>query len=125
MSQNIDKLLKGRILVKEVSAPSSEKRTWIEVALHSEDLPAYPFRTEPYAMTSASPYRPMADVQSRFKVRTSTFDAEEIRQGYDPSYEEVGDYEVVDSLQRLETYLAIRGIAIDDMADSAQTEYPL
>lgn len=84
MTNAVEKLLKGAVLVKEVAAPAS-RRAWIEVALHDEDVPPYPLRTPPYAMTSISPFQQQATRDSRFKVRTSSFDADEIRQGLDPS----------------------------------------
>jgi hypothetical protein len=124
MTNVVEKLLKGVVLVKEVAAPAS-RRAWIEVALHDEDMPAYPLRTPPYAMTSISPFQLHASPESRFKVRTSSFDAEEIRQGLDPSYDDVGVYVVVDSLQALNAYLAERGVALNDFVESSQTDYPL
>lgn len=124
MAEAIKKLLKGAVLVTGVAAPAS-RRAWIEVALHDEDMPAYPLRTPPYAMTSISPFQLHASPESRFKVRTSSFDAEEIRQGLDPSYDDVGVYVVVDSLQALNAYLAERGVALNDFVESSQTDYPL
>ena len=125
MSSNREKLLKGRILVKELVTSTPERRSWIEVALHEDDLSEYPLRTPPYAMNSVSPYVVEASPASRFKVRTSSFDAEEIRQGYDPSYDDVGEYEMVESLRQLQAYLAKRGVALDDLVESSLTEYPL
>ncbi len=124
MSNNIDKLLKGHILVKEIP-PSSAKRTWIEVALHEDDVPAYPLGTPPYSMTSMSPYQKKASLESRFQVRISSFDPEEIQQGFDPSYEDVGEYEVINSLQHLMAYLGNQRVTIDEFVESSATEYPL
>ena len=124
MTNAAEKLLKGAVLVTETAAPAS-RRAWIEVALHHEDVPPYPLRTPPYAMTSISPFRRQASPNSRFKVRTSSFDADEIRHGLDPSYDDVGVYVVVDSLQALNAYLAERGVALDDFVESSQTDYPL
>lgn len=124
MASTLDKLLKGCIFVKELPAPAS-KRTWIEVALHDEDIPSYPLRTPPYSMTSGSQFLQQADPQSRFKVRISSFDAEEIRQGFDPSYDDVGEYVVVESVQGLTAHLAERGVALDELVESSKTEYPL
>lgn len=125
MLSNVDRLLQGCILVKELSPPSPTRRVWIEVALHDDDVPAYPLRTPPYSMTSTSPFKQRANPESRFKVRASSFDAEEIRQGYDPSYDGVEEYKVIESLQRLKAYLADRGVAIDDLVESSLTDYPL
>ena len=106
-------------------AAALRPRAWIEVALHREDMPPHTLRTPPYAMTSISPFRQHASPDSRVKVRTSSFDADEIRQGLDPSYDDVGVYVVVGSLQALNAYLAERGVALDDFVESSQTDYPL
>ena len=124
MTNAVEKLFKGAVLVTETAAPAS-RRAWIEVALHDDDLPPHPLRTPPYAMTSISPFQQQASPDCRFKVRKSSFDADEIRQDLDPSYDDVGVYVVVGSFQALNAYLAERGVALDDFVESSQSDYPL
>ena len=119
MAGAVEKLLKGQILVRKLPAPPSRAR-WLEVGLHHDDMPPHPLRTPPYAMTSISPFQQQATRDSRFKVRTSSFDADEIRQGLDPSYDDVGVYVVVGSYEALNAYLAERGVALDDFVESSR-----
>lgn len=125
MTDSVDRLLKGHIMVTEVAPPAPGKRTWIEVALHEDDLPDYPFRKPPYAMTSGSRFEGKASPESRFKVRISTFKANDIEKGYDPSYDNVGDYIVLSNINEVASYLASHGSSIDKLVESSTTEYPL
>lgn len=53
---NIDKLLSGKTLLREVSPLMPEYRTWVEVSLKDELKPSYPLRVDAYAMVGHSPY---------------------------------------------------------------------
>lgn len=123
---NIDLLLKGSILVRELPDASEDTRTWIEVMVDRDDIPPYPFRTPPYAMTHLSPYLPSAESKTaKFKVRISTFNASDIENNLDPSYDQIGTYRVCETLDDLVEYLSQHMVSIDDFVCSSSTEYPL
>lgn len=125
MIDSRDRLLKGRILVKEVPPSIEGRRAWIEIQVHDEDVPDYPLRKPPYAMISESPFTYKANSKCRFQVRRSSFDADEIRLGYDPSYDDVGEYRIIESLDCLIEHLESQGVSIDEFIDSTDSDYPL
>ncbi|ELY2671106.1 hypothetical protein SMC00_002668 [Cronobacter sakazakii] len=126
-NKKIELLLEGRTLLKEVACSDSGKRKWIELSLQDNLKPAYPFRTEPYAMLGHSQYANKCNIEdAKFKMRISIFAAEDIENGYDPSYDEVGDYEYFDSIAELEEKLVDLNVNLECFIDSSDDdEYPL
>jgi len=124
---NIDLLLRGKTLLKEISIRDPSKRQWIELSLQDELKPSYPFRTEPYAMLGHAKYSNKCNIEdAKFKLRVSSFLAEDIENGYDPSYDEVGEYEYYDSIAKLEERLINYHVGLDGFMDASQDdEYPL
>ncbi|WP_254656583.1 hypothetical protein [Salmonella enterica] len=125
--KNIDSLLRGRTLLLEVVSDSIDYRTWIEVSLLDELKPTYPFRTDSYAMLGNSPYSNCCDYNmAAFKLRKSSFLASDIENYFDPSYEMVGNYIKLNTIDDLIIYLGENKLSIDDFVDSSQVDdYPL
>ncbi|MEX2940817.1 hypothetical protein [Serratia fonticola] len=124
---NLDILLSGKCLLKEINSLKDDCRTWVEISLQDNLKPIYPFRTEPYAMVGKSSYANKCDKdEAKFKIRVSSFLSSDIENEYDPSYDFVGKYENIDSLEELDTYLDSIGLKLDDFIDSSRDdEYPL
>ncbi|WP_338804619.1 hypothetical protein WDV76_04530 [Xenorhabdus griffiniae] len=127
MKNNINALLSGRTLLAEIQPKKEEDRSWIEISLQDELKPSYPFRTEPYAMLARSPYANKCDESNaKFKLRISSFLASDIENGFDPSYDSVGDYIKFNSLIELENYLNSINVMLDSFVDSSDDDdYPL
>ena len=124
--KSLEKLLKGRILVKELFDTTKEKRKWIEIKLHPDCKPSYPFRLPPNSMIGGSPYICAASKQSaKFKLRFSSFNSIDIENEYDPSYDGVGDYIDLPSVEELDNYLQEMSLSLDDFSDSSETQYPM
>lgn len=126
-NKSITSLLRGRTLLKEVASESDKDRTWVKISLQNELMPAYPFRTEPNAMIGHSPYSNICnESDAKFKIRTSSFLAEDIENEFDPSYDNVGEYIKLDSIDALITYLSASNLKLDDFIDSSDVDdYPL
>lgn len=120
-------LLRGRTLLKELKLDNGEYRAWLEISLKDDLKPAYPFRIEPYAMIGQSPYSNICDESNaKFKVRISYFLAEDIANSFDPSYDEVGKYINLNSMEELFDYLIKNNFKLDDFIDSSDADdYPL
>lgn len=125
--KNIDKLLSGKTLLREVSPLRPEYRTWVEVSLKDELKPSYPLRVDAYAMVGHSPYFNQSNKEdSKFKIRISSFLSSDIENEYDPSYKYVGRYEEISSIDELKTRLSNLNINLEEFVDSSQdTAYPL
>lgn len=124
---NLNKLLSGKILLKEISPLMSGYRTWVEISLIDELKPAYPFRVDEYAMIGRSPYaNECSKDEAKFKLRISSFLASDIDNEYDPSYEHVGKYEIIVSLNELQTRLSTLHVNLEQFINSSEDdEYPL
>lgn len=124
---NIDKLLSGKTLLREVSPLMPEYRTWVEVSLKDELKPSYPLRVDAYAMVGHSPYFNQSNKEdAKFKIRISSFLSSDIENEYDPSYKYVGRYEEISSIDELKTRLSNLNINLEEFVDSSQdTAYPL
>lgn len=122
---NLEKILTGRILVLEIPSKNPKKRKWIEILLHHDDLPSYPLRVPPHGTTSLSEYQSKASLNSRFKFRKCSFNADDIEQGYDPSYEGVEEYHIVETYEKLNEVLIANGVEIENFVDSLASDYPL
>lgn len=125
--KNIDKLLSGKTLLREVSPLMLEYRTWVEVSLKDELKPSYPLRVDAYAMVGHSPYFNQSNKEdAKFKIRISSFLSSDIENEYDPSYKYVGRYEEISSIDELKTRLSNLNINLEEFVDSSQdTAYPL
>lgn len=126
-NKNLNALLQGRILLLEIRSKDDEHITWVELSLQDEMKPNYPFRTDNYAMIGASSYANFCRPEdAAFKLRTSTFLMSDIENECDPSYDRVGDYIFIESLDKLIGYLIINNINLNDFIDSSKVdEYPL
>ncbi|WP_245956763.1 hypothetical protein [Edaphovirga cremea] len=125
--ESIDSLLRGRTLLLEVAPEDADYRTWIELSLQDELKPAYPFRTDSYAMLGNSPYSNHCDHNiAAFKLRKSSFFASDIENDFDTSYDKVGSYIKLNTLDELIKYLSENKLLIDDFTDSSNIDdYPL
>ena len=125
--KNIDYLLRGRTLLLEVASDSINYRTWVELSLLDELKPIYPFRTDSYAMLGNSPYSNYCDYDlAAFKLRKSSFLASDIENDLEPSYDMVGDYIKLNTVDDLIEYLDENKLSIDDFVDSSYVDdYPL
>lgn len=126
-SKNLNALLQGRILLLETSAEEDEHITWVELSLQDEIKPPYPFRTDHYAMKGMSPYANSCKPEdAAFKLRTSVFLKSDINNEYEPSYDNVGDYILIESMSELLEYLEMHNMNLNDFVDSSSIEgYPL
>ncbi|WP_249357062.1 hypothetical protein [Citrobacter sp. wls827] len=125
--KNIDYLLRGRTLLLEVASDSIDYRTWVELSLLDELKPIYPFRTDNYAMLGNSTYSNYCEYDmAAFKLRKSSFLVSDIENDYDPSYDMVGDYIKLNTVDDLIKYLDENKLSIDDFIDSSHVDdYPL
>lgn len=124
---NLNKLLSGKILLKEIIPLIPGYRTWVEISLIDELKPSYPFRVDEYAMIGCSPYaNECSKDEAKFKLRISSFLASDIDNEYDPSYDHVGKYEIIVSLNELQTRLSTLHINLEQFISSSEDdEYPL
>lgn len=121
--KNIIFLLKGKTLLKELSLNDEEYIAWLEIVLQDKVKPAYPFRTEPNAMIGHSPYSNICDEsEAKFKVRTSYFLTSDIENGFDSSYDRVGKYIYLSSIDELFNYLNAKNLKFDDFIDSSMDD---
>ncbi|WP_225975673.1 hypothetical protein [Kosakonia cowanii] len=127
MMNNLNKLLSGKTLLKEISPLMPEYRTWVEISLTDELKPSYPFRVDDYAMIGRSPYANQCNKEdAKFKIRISSFLESDIDNEYDPSYDYVGKYETIASLNQLEIKLSDLQVSLEEFIDSSEDdEYPL
>jgi len=127
ITKNIELLLKGKILLKEIEPESNKFRTWIEILLQDDLQPAYPMRTEPYAMLGHSKYQNTCNPdKARFKVRVASFLVSDIENDFDPSYDWVSDFQHINSTEELKDYLKKYNLNIEDFSDASfDDEYPL
>ncbi|HFQ7061202.1 hypothetical protein [Citrobacter freundii] len=125
--KNIDYLLRGRTLLLEVTSDSIDCRTWVELSLLDELKPIYPFRTDNYAMLGNSPYSNYCEYDmAAFKLRKSSFLVSDIENDFDPSYDMVGEYIKLNTVDDLIKYLDENKLSIDDFIDSSHVDdYPL
>ena len=124
---NIMLLLQGQSLLKEIDSERDEYRAWVEVALQDDFKPAYPFRTEPYAMIGHSAYfNSCHESEAKFKIRTVYFLRDDIENNYDPCYDQVGEYIKLNSIDILISYLQDHGLQLDYfLPSSIVDDYPL
>ena len=100
---NLNTLLSGKVLLKEISPLMPGYRTWIEISLIDELKPSYPFRLDEYAMIGHSPY------------------ANECNKD-----DYVGKYEIIASLNELKTRLSTLHVNLEQFINSSEDdEYPL
>jgi len=125
--KNIDYLLRGRTLLLEVPSDSIDYKTWVELSLLDELKPIYPFRTDSYAMLGNSPYSNYCEYDmAALKLRQSSFLVSDIENDFDPSYDMVGDYIKLNTVDDLIKYLDENKLSIDDFIDSSHVDdYPL
>ena len=124
---NLKRLLSGKILLKEISPLMPGYRKWAEISLIDELKPSYPFRVDEYAMRGHSPYSNVCSKdEAKFKLRISSFLASDIDNEYDPSYDHVGKYEIIASLNELQIRLSILHVNLEQFINSSEDdEYPL
>lgn len=124
---NLKRLLSGKILLKEISPLMPGYRTWAEISLIDELKPSYPFRVDEYAMRGHSPYsKECSKDEAKFKLRISSFLASDIDNEYDPSYDHVGKYEIIASLNELQFRLSTLHVNLEQFINSSEDdEYPL
>ncbi|EHL2022076.1 hypothetical protein K2C98_002882 [Shigella flexneri] len=124
---NLNTLLSGKVLLKEISPLMPGYRTWIEISLIDELKPSYPFRLDEYAMIGHSPYANECNKdEAKFKLRISSFLASDIDNEYVPSYDYVGKYEIIASLNELKTRLSTLHVNLEQFINSSEDdEYPL
>ncbi|EOS9081167.1 hypothetical protein ACQEOJ_000927, partial [Shigella flexneri] len=98
-----------------------------EISLIDELKPSYPFRLEEYAMIGHSPYANECNKdEAKFKLRISSFLASDIDNEYDPSYDYVGKYEIIASLNELKTRLSTLHVNLEQFINSSEDdEYTL
>lgn len=125
--KNLDNLMKGNILLCELRASTPADRVWLELSLLEDLVPDYPFRTEPYAKIGHSPYFNKCSVErAQFRIRESTFNAQDIEHGLEPSYDRVGPYQTIESWDSLLKFLELRGLSLEHFVDaSTSDDYPL
>ncbi|WP_240503876.1 hypothetical protein [Lonsdalea iberica] len=126
-SKNLINLLQGKILIKEFNGGDDDYRSWIELSLQDNLRPSYSFRTEPGAMLGGSPYANSCnESDAKFKLRVSHFLAEDIENELDPSYDRVGSYTYLDSIDELMKQLSKYGVELKDFIDINKVDdYPL
>lgn len=56
VDENLEILLKGGRLVKEIFPQCNGLRSWLEISINSENIGPYPLRLPPYAMLQGPPY---------------------------------------------------------------------
>ncbi|MFP1764040.1 hypothetical protein [Lonsdalea quercina] len=126
-NKNLINLLQGKTLIKEFNEGDDDYRSWIELSLQDDLKPRYPFRTEPGAMLGGSPYSNSCnESDAKFKLRVSQFLAEDIENELDPSYDRVGSYTYIDSLDELVKQLSKYGVELEDFVEINKVDdYPL
>jgi hypothetical protein len=126
-NKNIDALLRGRTLLLEIASDNEICRTWLELSLQDKLKPSYPFRIDDYAMLGYSPYSNYCDLDSAaFKLRKSSFLVSDIENKFDPSYDDVGDYLEINTVDELNKYLDDNNLSLDNFVDSSGVnDYPL
>ncbi|HGM5580209.1 TPA: hypothetical protein ACKP22_001888 [Pseudomonas putida] len=63
---------------------------------------------------------------ARFKTRLNTFNAEDIEQALDPSYDRVGSFRALESIDELRVFLSENSLVLEDFVDASDVdEYPL
>ncbi|OCT25987.1 hypothetical protein A6E19_10530 [Pseudomonas putida] len=102
-------------------------RAWIELSLQDHLIPTYPFRVEPYSMIGQSPYANQCRIEdARFKIRLNIFNIEEIEQDLDPSYDRLGNFKILESVDELMEFLNENNLTLEDFIDASSVEeYPL
>ena len=126
-NKNFDALLRGRTLLLEITSDNEICRTWLELSLQDKLKPSYPFRIDDYAMLGHSPYSNCCDLDSAaFKLRKSSFLVSDIENEFDPSYDDVGDYMEINTVDELNKYLDDNDLSLDKFVDSSDVnDYPL
>ncbi|MEI7409829.1 hypothetical protein [Pectobacterium aroidearum] len=126
-NKNLINLLQGKILIKEFNDGDDDYRSWIELSLQDILKPSYPFRTESGAMLGGSPYSNLCnEFDAKFKLRVSHFLAEDIENELDPSYDRVGNYTYLDSVDELIKKLSEYGVKLESFVDINKVDdYPL
>jgi hypothetical protein len=127
IDENLDILLKGGSLVFEIPPQIDGQRSWLEISIDAESIPPYPLRLPPNAMLQGSPYLPKLAIESAiFKLRKSSFSAEDIVMGFDPSCDKVGKYQHYKSLHELFLALQAENVHFENFVkDTADSAYPL
>lgn len=123
----IKALLQGQTLIYEIKSYTPQYRAWIELSLQDHLIPTYPFRVEPYSMIGHSPYANQCHIEdARFKIRLNIFNAEDIEQDLDPSYDRLGNFKTLDSADELMDFLNENNLTPEDFIDTSSVEdYPL
>lgn len=127
VDENLEILLKGGRLVKEIFPQCNGLHSWLEISINSENIGPYPLRVPPSAMLQGSPYLPKMAIESAiFRLRKSSFAAEDIAMGFDPSYDSVGKYQHHQSFDELCLALQAENVHFEDFVkDTADSDYPL
>jgi len=78
-------------------------------------------------MLGHSPYSNCCDLDSAaFKLRKSSFLVSDIENEFDPSYDDVGDYMEINTVDELNKYLDDNDLSLDNFVDSSDVnDYPL
>ncbi|XUA20895.1 hypothetical protein ACQVA2_09105 [Citrobacter sp. OP27] len=126
-NKSIDALLRGRVLLLEITPDNETCRAWIELSLQDRLKPPYPFRTDDYAILGRSPYSGYCELDSAvFKLRKSSFLVSDIENEFDPSYDGAENYIEIHSLDELNKYLDDNNLYLEDFVDSSDVDdYPL
>lgn len=120
-------ILQGQTLVYEIKSDTPKCRAWIELSLQDHLIPAYPFRAEPYSMIGHSPYTNQCRIEdARFKTRLNIFNIEEIEQDLDPSYDRLGNFKTLESVDELMEFLNNNNLTLEKFIDTSSVEeHPL
>jgi hypothetical protein len=127
INENLDILLKGGNLIREIPPQGEGQRTWLEISVDAKTIPPYPLRLPPNPMLQGSPYLPKMAIESAiFRLRKASFLAEDIAMGFDPSYDKVSKYQCYQSFDELCLALQAENVHFEDFVkDTADSDYPM
>ncbi|BDR55773.1 hypothetical protein [Xylocopilactobacillus apis] len=122
----LDLLLKGNSVIKEIPSNNPDDVMWLEISLQDDLKPTYSFRRDHYARVEPNFFNSCPIEKAKFKLRESAFIRSDLEQGFDPSYERVGQFFYLNSLAELEDYLKNRNLDLDRFQSVSEVElYPL
>lgn len=129
---NLTLLLQGNILIKELISNDKKFRTWIEIDLQPQVDPLLTLVNGHYIIKRVSNFsnsykkKTCEKSEAKFRVRYNSFLVEDIENGYDPCYDWVGEFEYIDSIDDLFSYLAKNNLNLDDFVKPTwDNDYPL
>jgi hypothetical protein len=129
---NLTHLLKGCVLVKELISNDKRFRTWLEISLQIQVDPSFTLVKGRLVMDWDENFLPehkkkiCEKSEAKFKVRQNSFLIEDIENGFDPSYEWVGEFKYINSIDDLFSYLAKNNLNLDDFElPTWDNDYPL